>query len=335
MPCGQEFSSCFKTRGIGMRYLLCILLLSVSFAFGAQYGDALLAIVGEKVITARELHLNVRNEEARLSLEYSGKELEGRVEALRRNALESLIERELCYLEFKDLKAKVPTDYLQMRLNEIIQSRSNGNVVAFEDFLHRQGSTMKEFKDELEKDIAVAMLKNEKTSRGNIVSEKEISEYYEKEKANMAVDSSYRLSVIQLRKDGRYAGRIQETCDAIFARLREGVPFENLAREYSEGANAEDGGDQGWMSRLNEKLMEAIEKLAPGQASMKPVEIGSNVYVVKLSDMRKGGVPELNGELREKIRSLLAKNESERRYRNFIRQLYMKFPVHRMDGVVD
>ena len=81
--------------------------------------------------------------------------------------------------------------------------------------------------------------------------------------------------------------------------------------------------------------MEAIEKLAPGQASMKPVEIGSNVYVVKLSDMRKGGVPELNGELREKIRSLLAKNESERRYRNFIRQLYMKFPVHRMDGVVD
>lgn len=317
---------------VSSKCIFAFLMLSASFVFCAEVGDALLALVGDRVITTRELFLDTRDAEMRLAMEYSGRELEQKIIELRKNGLDNLIERELCYLEFKELKAKVPPDYLQSRINEIVKERSNGNVAAFEEALHKEGMTFKEFKEELEKEIAVVMLFNEKTNRGNIISEQEIKKYYEDNKARLTTDSSYRLSVIQLKKDGEYKDRLDDVVKEIYGKLRNGTSFEKLAKEYSEGANASGGGDQGWMSKLNEKLMAVVNELAVGQTAMKPVEIGSSLYIVNLADMKKGGVPVLDAKLHEEIKEILVKEEKNRRYKKFVDTLYMKYPVHRMDG---
>ncbi|MBR4220059.1 MAG: hypothetical protein IKR81_02820, partial [Victivallales bacterium] len=109
--------------------LIAIVLLLLLSCLHAQVGnDAFLAIVGDKVITLFEVVQHTLPEEQKLRNEFVGKELENRIAALRRRTLDYLIECELCYNEFKALKAQVPTDYLQNRLNEIIEERANGNI---------------------------------------------------------------------------------------------------------------------------------------------------------------------------------------------------------------
>lgn len=313
--------------------LIATLLLLLLTSLHAQVGnDAFLAIVGDKVITLFEVVQNTFMDEQKLRNEYVGRELENKIADLRRRTLDYLIERELCYKEFKALKAQVPTDYLQNRLNEIIEERANGNIALFEEALHKQNMTMKEFKDQLEKDLAIYMLVTDRRTRGNTISDNQVIAYYEKEKDSMATPSSYHLAVIQLRKAGKYAGKLDETVAEIIGQIKDGVPFEELAAKYSEGSNAEKGGDMDWMEKPHPTLLETVNKLQPGQICTKPVELGSSLFLVKLIDLKKGGVPDLTPELLEKLRSKLTKEEEDRRYKELIRELYMKYPVTRMDG---
>ena len=308
------------------------LLLLLSCACAQVGNDAFLAIVGDKVITLFEVVQNTFPDEQKLRNEYIGKELENKIADLRRRTLDYLIERELCYKEFKALKAQVPTDYLQNRLNEIIEERANGNIALFEEALHKQNMTMKEFKEQLEKDLAIYMLVSDRKNRGNTVSDNQVISYYEKEKDKMATPSSYHLAVIQLRKAGKYAGKFDEAFAEIIGQLKDGVAFEELAAKYSEGSNAAKGGDMDWMEKPHPTLLEAIKDMQPGQIRTQPVELGSSFFLVKLIDLKKGGVPNLTPELLEILRSKLTKQEEDRRYKELIRELYMKYPVTRMDG---
>ena len=316
-----------------MSKIITVGLLLFSVGLHAQIGgDAFLAVVGDKVITLFEVMQNTYMEEQRLHKDYIGEELQKKVGELRRQTLNYLIERELCYKEFQALKAQVPSDYLQERLNENIQERANGNIVLFEESLHKQNMTMKEFKEQLEKDLAIYMLVSDRKNRGNTISDNQVIAYYEKEKEKMATPSSYHLAVIQLRKTGKYADRMEKTIEEIHNRIQQGTPFDEVARQYSEGSNAEKGGDMGWMEKPHPTLLETVKNLQPGQISPKTIELGSSIFFVKLIDMKKGGVPSLTPELMENLRTKLTKEEEERRYKEFIRELYMKYPVTRMDG---
>lgn len=316
-----------------MSKIIVVGILLLSLGLHAQIGgDAFLAVVGDKVITLFEVMQNTYMEEQRLHKDYIGEELQKKVGELRRQALNYLIERELCYKEFQALKAQVPSDYLQGRLNDIIEERANGNIVLFEEALHKQNMTLKEFKEQLEKDLAIYMLVSDRKSRGNTISDSQVIAYYEKEKEKMATPSSYHLAVIQLRKAGKYADKLEKTMEEIHGKLQQGIPFDEVAKQYSEGSNAEKGGDMGWMEKPHPTLLETVKKMQPGQISQKPIELGSSLFLVKLIDMKKGGIPSLTPELLEKLRSKLTKAEEDRRYKEFIRELYMKYPVTRMDG---
>ena len=308
------------------------LLLLLTCAYAQVGNDAFLAIVGDKVITLFEVVQNTFPEEQKLHQEYIGKELENKIADLRRRTLDNLIERELCYREFRSLKAQVPTDYLQNRLNEIIEERAHGNIALFEVALHKQNMTIKEFKEQLEKDLAIYMLVTDRKTRGNTISDNQVVAYYEKEKESMATPSSYHIAVIQLRKAGKYAGKMDEAFAEIIGKLKDGIAFEELAAKYSEGSNAAKGGDMDWMEKPHPTLLETVKEMQPGQICTKPVELGSSFFLVKLIDLKKGGVPELTPAFLEKLRAKLTKQEEDRRYKELIRELYMKYPVTRMDG---
>jgi peptidyl-prolyl cis-trans isomerase SurA len=298
-----------------------------------EYGDSLLAVVGDKVITAFEIMEMTQPEEGQLRRSCSGGELTERLVALRRKALNSVIERELIYLEFQKLQAKVPTSFLQDRLNQVVTNAAGGNLAQFEEQLHAQGMTITEFRERLHKDIAIELLTRDRLTRGNIVTDHDVDRHYEAQKASLATPARYRLGIIQLLKTGRHAGRVEEVCRDIQAQLAAGTPFAELAKKYSEGPGADQGGDQGWFSDMNQKLAEAVKAMAAGQTTKAPIEIGTSWYFVHLLAVDAGGTPPLDDELREQLRRQLEKQEEDRRYAEFIRELYMKYPVRRMEGL--
>ncbi|MGI5925308.1 MAG: SurA N-terminal domain-containing protein [Lentisphaeria bacterium] len=310
--------------------VLCCLAVQ-TFAQGS-FGDALLAIVGDEVITALDVQMRSASGEKRLQQQFAGDELRKRIIALRKQILDDMIDRELVYLDFERLEAKIPQSFLQSRIDEIVKDTTGGNLKQFEERLFAEGLSMKDFKEKVTKDLAVELLLRERVTKGLQISDLHVDNYYRENPAELSTPARYRLGVIQLKKDGRYINRFDEVCKEVVDKIAQGTPFAELAKEYSDGANAADGGDQGWLSDINQRLIDAVSNMTKGQVTPTPIDFERSVFFVQLIDYEKGGVPELTPELREDIRKTLQKVEEKRRYDNYMRDLRMRFPVRRMDG---
>ena len=321
----------FKNLTIACAVLLAT---AVAHAENIYYSDSVLAQIDDQVITSYDVKQHAERQEAALRQQFKGQELIDKIIALRRQILDTLIERELIYMEFKNLKATVPPFIIQERLDELIMNTSGGDLREFENTLNiREKMTMTELKDKIRKDVAIELLKRDRVSKGILISDADIEDYYKKNATDFIRPRSFRFSVILIKKNGRYADKIKQVCDEITQKLKVGEDFGKLAQQYSEGANAENGGDQGWMVRVNEQLLEAIDKMEPGQTWPKPIDLGYNIYFLHVSDIDGGGIPELTPEVRKSIKEKLVKNEEQKKYEAFIKDLYMKYPVKRMDGL--
>ena len=105
-----------------------------------------------------------------------------------------------------------------------------------------------------------------------------------------------------------------------------------MAKEYSESAKAEQGGDQGWLTDMNEKLKQLVETLKPGEVATEALDLGSSLYLVRLAEFSPG-TNTLTKEVEETIRNILHDEEESQRYEKFLRELRLKYPFKRMDGI--
>lgn len=313
-------------------FLLLLASLPLLAQEGFSYGDSILAVVGEKVITAYEVMQASSREEARLPHNLTLQKRTDEVVIIRRRTLSNMIDHELVYLEFQALKAKVPESVLQERLNQAIVAQAGGDRAKFEELLYRENMTLQDFKERMSKNLAVDMLLYDRVNRGITISPLKIRQYYESHAADFNQIAKYRIEVILLKKDGRYKDDMAKTVAEIQEKLSGGASFSDLARQYSEGANAEQGGDQGWLSNMHEKLQALVLTLKPGEIAAEPLDLGSSFYLVRLAEFSPGS-DTLTRENEEKIRAILIEAEEDQRYEKFLRELRLKYPFKRMDGM--
>ena len=92
-------------------------------------------------------------------------------------------------------------------------------------------------------------------------------------------DAGWYVLLFHERRDTPEA-RVQAVQDAL---AEPGADFAEVARELSEGPEAEEGGDVGWLSRdqLAEELVEQVFGLDAGEVS-EPIELGEGHYFIKV-----------------------------------------------------
>jgi len=94
-------------------------------------------------------------------------------------------------------------------------------------------------------------------------------------------DAGWYVLLFHERRDS-IQQRVQAVTDALAA---PGADFNEIARELSDGPEATDGGEVGWLTRdqLTEELADAVFALAVGDIS-EPLELGEGQYFVKLEE---------------------------------------------------
>jgi len=291
----------------------------------ADFTDAVLARVGDKVITSYDIRMATAQEEAALPPSLSLQERMEAVAKLRAEALDELIVDELVWTDFQELKAKMPKEYLQERVDQIIQARANSNEERFRDMLHRDNLTYKDFEAEVARRLAIDMLLYDRTRRNIFITTEQIQAYFQGHKQDFAQETRFHIQAIQIPKEEGY----QEIVTEIRKQLSLGADFGDLARKYSKGAQAENGGDLGWMSSMAPALEKEILPLNAGQVGPNNLEIGSSVYLVKLMEREGGEEVELTTDIQKKIKRLLEDQESDRRREEYLQSLTMKYPVRR------
>lgn len=142
------------------------------------------------------------------------------------------------------------------------------------------------------------------------ITEQAIQARYDKIKANPP-EKQYRVRHILLAN--------QDAANEVLVALKKGENFSNLAMRSVDSATAARGGELGWQQpgSLTKPLMDAVEKLEPGQVAG-PIELPNGWDVIQLLQVRKPELPPLD-QLKSTIEAQL-RNEAVQAYAQTLRQ---------------
>lgn len=220
--------------------------------------DQIVAEVNGEIITYSELKRLLDPIYAQYSKVYSGEDLISRIRAAREEALNQLIENKLILQEAKEIGLELNESAVEERLNEI-KSRFPSEEV-FLDTLKNEGTSYDSFVDRVRDQLMIKALIGREVTSKVIVSPKEIEEFYQAHKKAFSGSPKVHLFHIMVKKDPNNMFLSKETASQLYKKLKEGGSFEQLAKDYSEGPNADKGGDLGYVEQG--QLIEPLSKAA-------------------------------------------------------------------------
>jgi len=273
-----------------------------------RFANGIAAIAEDKIITVDDVRREVTplipqlQREARNEAEFNQK-----LEALQDNAIQNLIDRVLIIKDFqKDDKKHVPESFVDNQINDELTDQFDNDRSKFLAYLRARGTTMREYRKEVEEDIIYNYMMHQQHKSQTIVSPIRIEQYYKENKDRFYQDDSVHLRLIQLsRAGGETDGELRGQADAILLRLRSGEKFEDLAKEYSSDSRRAKGGDWGWMKRsdLKPEFSEPLFAVKRGECS-EPVVLPEGCFLLFAEDRKYAGIQPLD-EVRDQIERIL------------------------------
>jgi len=116
----------------------------------------------------------------------------------------------------------------------------------------------------------------------------------------------------------------RKLAEEILAKLDGGDSFESMARVYSEGKEAKEGGDWGWIGRdiLRKELNEIAFSLKPGQHS-RVIETAEGYYILEVDDVKPAHTTPL-AEVRDDIEKILLQQQRAQMQEQWVKDLRAK-----------
>ncbi len=300
---------------IPVTFLLALLMTSVwSPAFSDAYlQDRIVAIVNSELIMLSDVKREFETEQERLSREHRGTDLAQRLKTAEYMALTKLIERRL---QLQEAKAKnVEVSDLEVK-QAIAQMKKQGNSLDVTNPSHVQTV----------RDQIILMRVVDQHIRGNItVGDSELKRFYQEHRDRFALPEEYQLSqiIIHPRSSDGLAEALAKARRAMDD-LKRGEKFEEVAMQYSDGANALQGGRLGWVRQgeLLPAIEQAIVHLVPGGIS-NIIESPAGVQIIRMDD-RKPKQFSRYEDVRREIQELVYQQKSDDMYQSWLAELKNK-----------
>lgn len=199
----------------------------------------------------------------------------------------------------------------------------------FQGMLKDQKMTADDIKAEMRKGLTVEKLITKEITQRITVSEAEIKDLFEKNKASFNLPEGYRLQHIMVtpspeqqvtnakRDDARSPADAKTKADRLFRDIQGGQDFGVVARDWSEDSDsAPNGGDLGFqplakIEELDPKLAQAVQRLKIGESSPL-VETRFGYHILKLLERDSGGQKDLSSpQVQAQIRQVIFSRKEE------------------------
>ena len=308
---------------IGLFFLVAFFLVLGPHRVSGEVFNRVVAIVNDDVITLYELNQKIR-EMTGLTPETLRDKDEGRYLETRRKILELMINDKCAKEKIRELGIQIPPE----RLDAAIETIKRRNHWTHEDFLamlKKEGITFEAYREELKAELERIELINAQVKSKIVIREEEIDQYYRDHQEEFSTEETVQLSGIFLirknPKDEEEFRELKVTGEDILARLRNGEDFARLAKVFSQGPGADEGGNLGTfkVDQLDPALAKALEGLDAGQVTDLIIK-ANGIQILKVIKRQKGEVKPLE-EVREKIDATLYQQEVNRRYEAWIQEL--------------
>ena len=269
------------------------------------------AQVGDKKITEMEVQ---RYMKVLLPMNYYHRTLtDEKKKEIRKKAIDYLINRELLYYEAKKKGIKISEkqiDKLMEELEKRYKSKKN-----LEKLLKQTGLSLEQFREELRKRLAIDKLLKDHVSVK--ITDKELKEYYEKNKYKFKEPEALKIRYIYIKVDpskpkGRQIAR--ERAEKAYKEIKEGKDFGDVAYRYSDDLSRIKGGELGFVhkGRFEKPVEDVIYKLKVGEVSPL-IETELGFHIVKIEAKRESRVVPFE-KIKEKLKKELTEKYQKEKY---------------------
>jgi parvulin-like peptidyl-prolyl isomerase len=300
-------------------------LLAGGLCVEAEVVDGIVATVGTEVILQSEVMQEIAPFVDNLrQTSSSAEDFNRQVETQFRAALDQAIENKILLREALPAGLEVKDDQVVERLAEI-RKRFKSNE-DFQKELEKAGETMSEFREHVRKQIlaiSMGMKKHRQFEKEAEVSEADIEQYYKENTSKFTHPERVRLRRIFLsaRQDALERAQVKARIEEIKKQLETGADFADLAKTYSAGPEAAQGGMVGWVNRndLVQHLEDAAFSLPEGGLS-DVLETEFGVVLLKVEKKEAAGAASLD-EARTQIEPELRGKIADDRYKKWMSEL--------------
>lgn len=293
----------------------------------AEIIDRIVALVNNEVITLSELEEFGSRLFHQLKESALPAEREEKLKKARREALEQLIENKLLEQEIRKRKIEVSEREVDAAVAEILkhnQLTENELQVA----LAKEGITFAAYRRHIRNDLGKMRLINREIKSKIVVNEEDLKKIYQEKIKEFTDPVEVKLQQIFIPwPRERTAAEIENTQEKVkdlWRRARQGEDFTELARNYSLGPEAKDGGVLGYFKRqeLIPELEEVAFKMEVGEIS-EIIRSPHGFHILRLLE-RKGGNPKPFAEVAPKIREAKLQEEAEKKFQDWLQNLKSK-----------
>ncbi len=170
---------------------------------------------------------------------------------------------------------------------------------------------------------------HQKKKSTSIISPVRIETYYNENKDKFYQDDAVELRLIQINRNALTEEQLRAAADNVVTRLEAGEKFEDIAKEVSQDARKNRGGDWGWQKRtdLRAEFVDQLFSLQKGQFT-KPIVLPEGAYVLYCNDRKYAGiqpVAEVRKDIERILASQMSREEQERWLERLRRNGYVKY----------
>ena len=294
-------------------------------ASSGEVVDRIVAVVNDDIIRLVELNRAAsRFEEQVRSKHYSADREHEEIYQIRMKVLNDLIDEKLADQEIRNTGIFVD----EREIDNAVEQVKAMNYYSDEDLrmaLKASDITMEEYRDEIKQQIRRNKLVNIKIKSKIIITDSDIENYYKNNPDKYAPKKKYMLRNILMTYPAGADTPLRETVygrmRTVYQLLENGAVFDEIAKQYSEAMNANDGGMLGFFSydELAKNIAEAIKGLKPGEfSSITETDQGYQIFFVEKIE-EKGG--RALSEVKDEIRQLLYEETVNKKFQTWIDQL--------------
>lgn len=273
--------------------------------------EEIIARVNNEIVTltdlrrAREAITTEVDEECR---NCSPQEKAQRLEEREKNLLRDLIDQQLMVQRAKDIGINVEPDVIK-RLDEIRQRNNLPDLEALQREVEKAGLNWEDFKNNIRNGLLTQELVSREVRRDIFIDKQEIQEYYEKHKSEFERPETVCLSELFVSTVDKPEAELP-ALEAKAKRLRErvvagGEDFYELAKRYSDGDTAKQGGELGCFKRgeLAKEIEEKVFKMNRNELT-DVVRTKQGYIVLKVEQRYEAGIQPLEkveGEIANRL----------------------------------
>jgi len=337
-----------------------IVLACVPALVSAQVVEEIIARVNNQIITLSEFQRS-KNELADEVKQQSPANADAVFADKEKDVLRDLIDQQLLIEKGKDLGITGDTDLIK-RLDQMRKDMKLDTMEDLEKAATAQGISYEDFKQNMRNQIITQKVIGEEVGSRLSITPEEQQKFYNEHKSEMAQPETVRLSEILVAPekpaeakpadngstnsqaaddtarqaaDAAALASAEAKANDLLKQIRGGAKFDDLARKYSAGPSAAQGGDLGVFKRgtLAEELEDKTFAMKSGEVT-DVIRTKQGYVILKVTDHQMAGIPPMK-DVTNKIQDAIYYQKLQPALRAYLTKLREDAYIDIKDGYVD